>query len=135
MRTNFDDVCAFTEKFDLPRPSHPQLLNADLFNYRAKFLLEETNEFIDANRDGNLADAADALVDIVYVALGTAVMMGLPWQRLWDEVQRANMDKQRVLDISKSKRHSPYDVIKPEGWRPPDLAAILEAFKQEPKAS
>ena len=41
-------------------------------------------------------DHYDALIDLTYVAMGTAYMMGLPWQDLWDEVQRANMSKVRA---------------------------------------
>jgi hypothetical protein len=70
---------------------------------------------------------ADALVDIVYVAMGTAYMMGLPWQQLWDEVQRSNMDKVRASDASQSKRKNSLDVVKPQGWVGPDLKSIIES--------
>jgi predicted HAD superfamily Cof-like phosphohydrolase len=70
---------------------------------------------------------ADALVDIVYVAMGTAYMMGLPWQQLWDEVQRSNMDKVRASDASQSKRKNSLDVVKPQGWVGPDLKRIIES--------
>jgi len=53
--------------------------------------------------------------------------MGLPWQVLWNEVQRANMTKQRASsDGSDSKRRTSLDVVKPPGWQPPDVAGILE---------
>lgn len=123
--TNFDEVWFFHDKFDLPRPETPQLLDDDTFFYRDEFLREELNEFHEAHQHGDLAGAADALVDLVYVALGTAVMMGLPWAELWDEVQRANMAKVRARDVSESKRDSPLDVVKPEGWVPPDIKAVL----------
>lgn len=70
---------------------------------------------------GNLANQADALVDLVYVALGTAVMMGLPWQELWSDVHAANLRKVR----GRTKRDMPLDLMKPEGWIGPQTASIL----------
>src|SRR3546814_5926129 len=101
---------------------------------------EELDEFIEAagfnptydasgGRDGlnnhgvqNLAQQADALVDLVYVALGTAVMLGLPWDWLWNDVQRANMAKVRGM----TKRGHAVDVTKPPGWQGPQNQRILD---------
>lgn len=69
----------------------------------------------------DLAGQADALVDLVYVALGTAVMMGLPWQELWSDVHAANLRKVR----GRTKRDMPLDLMKPEGWVGPQTASIL----------
>ena len=76
----------------------------------------------------DLALQADALVDLVYVALGTGVMMGLPWQQLWDDVHRANMGKVRGV----GKRGHAVDLVKPEGWVGPRTAEILEAAGYDP---
>jgi len=66
-------------------------------------------------------EAADSLIDLVYVTVGTALMMGLPWAELWAAVQERNMAKELALpDGSNSKRNNPLDVIKPEGWYPPN---------------
>lgn len=122
---NYVDVVHFNVRFGLPAPTTPQLLDETTQLYRENFLLEELDEFAEAYRAGNLTDAADALVDLVYVALGTAVMMGLPWQQLWDEVQRANMSKVRATSVDESKRGSTLDVVKPPGWVAPDISAVL----------
>lgn len=128
---NFDDVAAFHVRFDLPRPMTPRLLDPATQLFRSDFMQEELNEFWIAcnpsyNMKPDLAKAADALIDLVYVAMGTAVMMGLPWQELWNEVQRANMEKVRArADGADSKRGSALDVVKPPGWRPPDIEAVF----------
>ena len=57
--------------------------------------------------------------------MGTSVLMQLPWQSLWNEVQRANMTKVRADDESQSKRGSNLDVIKPAGWVGPDIKGVL----------
>lgn len=139
---NFNDVQAFHEKFNVPRAERPSFLPYDLLQFRMKFMLEELNEFnhatgglftilvdqhktVDPLHLLNMEEAADALVDLVYVALGTADMMGLPWQKLWNEVQRANMAKERAARAEQSKRGTVYDVIKPHDWVKPDHTDAL----------
>lgn len=131
-KTNFNDVATFHALFDLPRPATPRLLDPATQLFRSDFMFEELGEFNNAcrpalGREPDLAKAADALIDLVYVAMGTAVMMGLPWQALWDEVQRANLDKVRArADGSDSKRGSALDVVKPPGWVGPDIEGVLQ---------
>ena len=129
MPTNFANVKAFHEKFDLLRPDLPTLLPADVLEFRVKFMHEEINEFTEAHAAGDLATAADSLIDAVYVVMGTAVMMGLPWQLLWDAVQQANMQKVRAIDAyhsaSTTGRGHAQDVVKPVGWKHPDIKQLL----------
>jgi predicted HAD superfamily Cof-like phosphohydrolase len=116
-----EDVRAFNRKFDLMVNHAPVHLTQRKLQERIEFLQEELNEFIEAVKHQDLADQADALVDLVYVAKGTAVMMGLPWEDLWLDVQRANMEKARGV----TKRNHRVDCIKPPGWLPPNPTAIL----------
>lgn len=128
--SNFDDVVAFQKKFDIPMRETPGLLDTVDTAYRAAFMFEELNEFRKAvYEEQNLAKAADALVDLVYVTMGTAALMGLPWQALWNEVQAANMRKMKAADAHESLkltgRGHKHDVIKPPGWVPPNIDAVL----------
>jgi predicted HAD superfamily Cof-like phosphohydrolase len=115
-------VDAFHLKFGVPMPKVPSFMNEEALTFRLKFLREEVQEFEDAHRAGNMKDAADALVDLVYVALGTALMMGLRsvWWSLWGRVQMKNMLKVRAQSAGESKRGTKLDVVKPAGWTPPD---------------
>lgn len=128
--SNYGDVHLFHRKFGLPHPKVPTFLEEDVRNFRYDFMREELHEFDNACVCGNLADAADALIDLVYVAMGTGVMMGLPWQALWDEVQRANITKVKALsaDDPLSTRHHRLDVVKPPGWRSPDIQGVLDKY-------
>lgn len=126
----FNDVRAFHEKFALAvHPSTaPTLLDADTFRFRLDFLGEELKEFVEAHDGNDLAKAADALVDLVYVALGTAHLMGLPFDLHWRAVQEKNMMKERACAANdeRSKRRHALDVVKPVGWTPPDHQPILD---------
>lgn len=130
----FKDVGEFHLKFGLPVEGDdvPHPLEPELLNFRFDFLLEELREFGHAAASDDLPEMADALVDLIYVACGTAHLMGLPLNELWDDVHQANMTKQRAAtDGSDSKRGSSFDVIKPEGWVGPDGAAIIERHMKE----
>jgi len=139
MGTNFDDVGDFHERFGLDNVTHsrawPRNPDAELLEFRAKFLAEELGEFVaactghDAREVAKIfideAEAFDALIDLAYVTFGTAQLMGFPWQDGWDEVQRANMTKVRALRAEESTRLSTFDVVKPEGWQAPNIASVL----------
>lgn len=131
--SNFEDVGQFHEKFKLPNTTYhmprQQQVPQDMMEFRAKFLQEELDEFNEGFAEGDHAKMFDALMDLVYVAMGTAHLQGYPWQRGWIEVQRANMAKVRAkADGSDSLRGSSYDVVKPEGWIAPDIAGLLASF-------
>jgi len=121
--SGYQDVQNFHDKFQVPLAAKPQLLDDEAYNFRLKFLQEELREFVDANYHGELPKAFDALIDLVYVAYGTAQMMGCSpamWQELWNAVQEANMSKVRASSASESKRGTSLDVVKPAGWVSPD---------------
>lgn len=105
----------------LRHPDHDQLLG------RVAMMLEELHEFLVAAVQHKLDDQADSLIDLTVFAMGTGVMMGLPWDDLFEEVMRANMAKEVVTDATESKRGNKIDLRKPAGWRPPAIHALLIA--------
>ena len=125
MASNFDDVKAFNEKFGILYQGPPRELDSELTLYRIRFMREELNEYIEAWQHGDIEKQFDALLDLVYVAMGTAIFHGFPWQQGWDEVQRANMSKVRATSTKESKRGSTLDVVKPPGWCSPDIARVI----------
>jgi predicted HAD superfamily Cof-like phosphohydrolase len=121
----FDDVGEFHQKIlnqDFPKP---QLLPSRVFINRYDFLMEELLELESAHAMGDIVGAADALADLVYVALGTAYQMGIPMNQVWAAVQRANMAK--VPGVT--KRNMGNDATKPDGWVGPeaDIQVAIDA--------
>ena len=83
---------------------------------RADFIFEELQEFHEACYKSDMVGAVDGLLDIIYVALGTLYMMGIPVEQCWAAVQKANMAKVRGM----TKRGNLFDATKPEGWVGPE---------------
>lgn len=122
----FDDVKKFHKKYKIPLAARPSHLKKDVFNYRLAFIDEELTELIQAYQSKDKAGQLDALVDLVYVALGTAAISGFPFKEAWKRVHQANMKKVRVKKICDSKRGHRYDVVKPEDWIAPDLTDLVK---------
>ena len=97
----------------------------ELVNFRTSFLMEELAEYTNAITKKDAAGALDALVDIVYIALGTAWLFNLPFAKAWTEVQKANMSKIRAKDKT-GKRGTSFDVVKPKDWKAPNIERIIE---------
>lgn len=116
------DVTLLHRKFELGENRLPTLKTAQPLKERVAFLEEELDELRTASLKGDLPGIADALVDLVVVAHGTAVQLGLPWQELWDDVQRANIEKVRGV----GPRGNTIDLIKPNGWIGPRTEDILK---------
>tara|TARA_Y100001938_G_scaffold126408_1_gene178327 strand:- start:956 stop:1411 length:456 start_codon:yes stop_codon:yes gene_type:complete len=125
------DIDAFHKKYGFEKNNKVGIPdNNELVNFRTSFLLEELAEYTQAITKKDAAGALDALVDIVYIALGTAWLFNLPFEKAWEQVQKANMSKIRSKSKSK-KRGTSFDVIKPKGWTPPDIEQIIEEEREK----
>jgi len=140
----FRDIGRFHDKFELKPTEDPgHRLPGDVLKFRIKFMYEELGEYLEAvgmctgsdkvvpnvfadNHKFDAEQAFDALIDLAYVALGTAFLHRFPFNEGWDRVQEANMKKVRASSEEQSKRGSKFDVVKPEGWKPPILADLLD---------
>jgi hypothetical protein len=71
----------------------------------------------------NMVALTDHIVDSIYVLMQLANTLNLPIQEAWDEVHRSNMAKAPNGVVL--RRPGDGKVLKPAGWQPPDLAAVL----------
>lgn len=144
-------VAMFHHKFGYPVRTTPQIPSDDEVRFRGKLLVEEFIETLRAMfadpifegrcygrgyidhaeallfeviREGevmvDLVELADGLCDLDYITEGTRQYFGIPRADVLKEVQRSNMDK----SLSKDTIGKP---VKPEGWKPPDILAVLRA--------
>ena len=113
----FKDVQKFHKEVLLD----PEWDEANLLGKRVDFMHEELNEFILAAGNNDVVGMADALADLVYVALGTADILDLPFDDIWVAVQGANMRKVP----GPTKRGNKVDARKPEGWVGPEATIAM----------
>ncbi len=75
------------------------------------------------------AEVGDALTDMMYVIVGMGLEMGIPLDKFWAEVQRANMAK---FPGGVALKREDGKVIKPDGWTPPNhVPTVLEHLAQK----
>lgn len=90
---------------------------AEFLQFRFRFLQEEVDEMRDASSAG---DVVDALIDLVYVAVGTLDLFQVDTELAWDRVHAKNMLKAPGSNPNRPNRFGFPDMIKPEGWTPPN---------------
>lgn len=110
----WEQVRQFQLAFNHPAKDTPTLIDAERGAKRMNWIKEEVQEFLDSN---TIVDQADAMIDVIYFALGTLVEMGVRPQQLMDIVQHANMSK--LGADGKPIYGADGKVMKPEGWENP----------------
>jgi predicted HAD superfamily Cof-like phosphohydrolase len=65
------------------------------FMLRYNLMKEENEEYLDACKNGDIVEIADALGDQLYILFGTVLRHGLQFkiEEVFDEIQRSNMSK------------------------------------------
>ncbi|MDR1689781.1 MAG: hypothetical protein LBS21_14415 [Clostridiales bacterium] len=110
----WEKVREFHIAFSNPASDVPVKMEAERAAKRYKWMLEEIDEFIEAH---TLTDQADAMIDLMYFALGTLVEMGVKPQKLFDIVHEANMTK--LWEDGKPRYNADGKIIKPPSWDDP----------------
>ena len=119
------DVYEFNEKIiGTKQPEKFSVLNRERLLFALTAMYEELNEFTVANNCNNVGEALDAMIDLIYFALGRCYEMGITieqFEKCWNIVQEKNMAKKRGT----KNRGTDQDAMKPEGWQAADLGEIL----------
>ena len=92
-----------------------------------KLIAEEVHELHEAVEDNDRVEQLDALIDILVVTIGALHSMGADVEGAWQEVIRSNLAK---IDATTGKviKREDGKVLKPEGWKPPDLTGYLTRY-------
>ena len=109
---------------DGSRPEEPASESyEELFS---NWMLEEINEFLEADE---IVEQADAMIDLMYFAIGTLVEMGVKPDALWQIVQDANMAK--LWSDGKPHHREDGKTIKPPTWEDPHDKLLAEIQRQQ----
>jgi predicted HAD superfamily Cof-like phosphohydrolase len=118
------DADAFLDKFNMRVGAD---ITAQQLETRVQHLREELTELETAIRNNDAAEQLDALVDLTYIAIGTARMQNWDFAEAWRRVHSANMQKIRAERAADSKRGTTFDVVKPADWQAADISDLVEA--------
>ncbi len=85
----------FHKCFDIQNNYVPQLLSKEEYELRYNLIKEENEEYLAACEKGDIVEIADALGDILYIAVGTLLRHGLQHKIdvVFEEIHRSNMSK------------------------------------------
>jgi predicted HAD superfamily Cof-like phosphohydrolase len=128
----YNMVKKFQKAFNNPFAEKPTLMNIERANKRYNWMKEEIDEFIKATKNKDIVEQADAMIDVIYFALGTLVELGIEPENLFAIVQQANMSK--LWEDGKPRfRESDGKVIKPPSWIDPHKKLVTEIQRQSNK--
>ena len=117
MTNTFKDIDTFATACDQAPSVENYAMYLDL-------ITEEYNELKDAIQDNDKVEQLDALVDILVVTMGAIRAAGWDGEAAWKEVMDTNFAK---IDPTTGKviKREDGKVLKPEGWKAPQLAQFI----------
>ena len=124
MRWECEKLIEFNNAFGIDYSGKPLIGDEEMSELRIRLLEEEVAEYAEAVRNNDLVEVLDALGDIAYILAGTILNHGLQGviDDAFSEIHRSNMDK---LVGGKALKRDDGKVIKPDGWKPPNLSQFL----------
>jgi predicted HAD superfamily Cof-like phosphohydrolase len=96
MKVQLNTVNEFNKAFLIGEaPKAPTLIDWSQAGLRFKLMNEENEEYLEACRDRDLVEIADALGDQLYLLCGTILAHGMQdvIERVFNEIHRSNMSK------------------------------------------
>ena len=89
----YDQVLEFHRKFNLPVAKQPDFPSFEQIDLRWRLLREEVKELEEAHQEWDIVEVADALGDILYIVIGTAIVFGIDIEKVFNEIHSSNMSK------------------------------------------
>jgi len=127
MKDKIDKVKLFHEVFLIGNESKLKTdIEESTFQLRYDLMKEENEEYLQACKDGDVVEIADALGDMLYIWCGSVLKHGMQdvIEEVFNEIQRSNMSK---LDSNgKPIFREDGKVLKGENYFKPNLKAIIE---------
>jgi len=127
IKETIQEVEGFHKAFGIQNNYEPTAnLSETELNLRHRLMAEENEEYLEAAKNGDIVEIADALGDQLYILCGTILKHGLQ-NKIMDvfkEIQRSNMSK---LDKEgKPIYREDGKVMKSELYFKPDIKSILD---------
>ncbi|GIV28303.1 MAG: hypothetical protein KatS3mg027_2117 [Bacteroidia bacterium] len=116
----------FHKSFNIKNNYSSQLLTKEEYELRYNLIKEENEEYLAACEKGDIVEIADAIGDILYIALGTLLRHGLQHKidAIFEEIHRSNMSK--LGEDGKPIYREDGKVLKGANYFKPDIKRILD---------
>jgi len=127
MKKQLDAVALFHTTYGLGVSKTPKAdLGVSKNELRFNLMKEENEEYLEAVKNDDLIEVADALGDMLYILCGTILEHGLQHkiEEVFDEIQRSNMSK--LGEDGKPIYREDGKVMKGPNYFKPDFSKILE---------
>ena len=127
MQKQLEAVKQFHEIFKIGYSTTPKAsLGEDKNRLRYNLMKEENEEYLEAVKNNDLVEIADALGDMLYILCGTIIEHGLQdkIEAVFDEIQQSNMSKLDEYGLPIYREDG--KVMKGKNYFKPDFNKILK---------
>ncbi|WP_397445348.1 hypothetical protein [Polaribacter sp. R77954] len=127
MKDKIAAVHAFHTAFQLNIQNTPTIaISEDRKKLRFELMKEENEEYLEAAKNNDLVEVADALGDMLYILCGTIIEHGMQdkIEEVFQEIQRSNMSK--LGEDGKPIYREDGKVLKGPNYFKPNIKEILE---------
>ncbi len=127
MKNKLSAVSAFHLAFGLGVNNTPTTeIDEATMNLRFSLMDEENKEYLDAMKNKDLIEVADALGDMLYILCGTIITHGMQdvIDKVFEEIQRSNMSK--LGSDGKPIYREDGKVLKGPNYFKPDISKVLK---------
>ena len=87
--------------------------------FRLNMMQEELDETQNAFVNKDAEEVVDGIIDLCVFAIGTLEVFGVDANKAWDEVYKANMNKEVGIKEGRPNPLGLPDLMKPKGWKGP----------------
>ena len=126
MKHQINSVKIFHEVYNLSYKDSPIAdIGIDKINLRFKLMEEENQEYLEAAKNNDIIEVADALGDMLYILCGTIIEHGMQdkIEEIFDEIQKSNMSK--LGEDGKPIYRNDGKVMKGPNYFKPNISEIL----------
>lgn len=116
----------FHDSFGISNNYEPTVgLTKEDIQLRFDLLKEENDEYLEAAKNGDMVEVADALGDLMYILFGTIMKHGMQHKivEVFEEIQKSNMSK--LGADGKPIYREDGKVLKGPNYFKPDIQSIL----------
>lgn len=127
MKKQLAQVKEWCDATDITVSNTPTNVPLDRHRLRFNLMAEENLEYLEACTSGDVTEIADAIGDMLYILMGTALEHGMQdyLERVFTEIHKSNMSK--MGPDGKAIRREDGKILKGPNYFKPNITQILEA--------